>query len=238
MPDPQPKPFEYPEGVSYSYDALGNILTKSDYADSYEYDHVKHQICANSGLNSLAEHPGPHAVTQVTAQVKSTEWRNDAIQDYRMAYDANGNLICSEDGNLTVQYDAFNLPTNIQRDFITQTFHYGPDLQRYRQDSSGAETLYIDKLYERKGNIERFYVGGYLVIERDSAGIDKQSFTHKDRLGSTVAITDAAGDIKVQQGFGPFGKARNENWTASNSLPGNTTTAAASPIMNTWRTPG
>ena len=70
-PDPQPKPFEYPEGVSYSYDALGNILTKSDYADSYEYDHVKHQICANSGLNSLAEHPGPHAVTQVTAQVKA-----------------------------------------------------------------------------------------------------------------------------------------------------------------------
>ena len=36
-----------------------------------------------------------------------------------------------------------------------------------------------------------------------------------------MAITDAAGDIKVQQGFGPFGKARNENWTASNSLPGN-----------------
>ena len=214
-PDPQPKPFEFPEGVDYSYDALGNILTKSDYADNYQYQQQTHDICP-FGVNPVT--PGPHAVTQVTAQVKSQG--GTTPQDYRMAYDANGNLICSQDGNLTVQYDAFNLPTHIQRGSITQTFHYGPDLQRYRQVSSGAETLYIDKLYERKGTIERFYVGGYLVIERNSAGQDTQSYTHKDRLGSTVAITDAAGDTKVRQGFGPFGKARTANWDATDFLPG------------------
>jgi len=217
QPDPQPKPFEYPEGVSYSYDALGNIKNKSDYAGNYQYQQQTHDICP-FGINGAVP-PGPHAVTQVTAQVKAPSGGTMPF-DYRMAYDANGILICSEDGNLTMQYDAFNLPTHIQRGNITQTFHYGPDLQRYRQDSSGAETLYIDKLYERKGTIERFYVGGYLVIERSSAGQDTHSYTHKDRLGSTVAITDGAGDIKVQQGFGPFGKARTANWDATDFLPG------------------
>ena len=217
VPDPQPMPFEFPEGVNYSYDALGNIQTKSDYADNYQYQQQTHTICP---FGIIPVTPGPHAVTQVRAQVKSFNG-GTTPQDYRMAYDANGNLICSEDGNLTVQYDAYNLPTRIQRGITTQTFHYGPDLQRYRQVSSGAETLYIDKLYERKGNKERYYVGGYLVIERSSAGQDTHSYTHKDRLGSTVAITDGAGDIKVQQGFGPFGKARNEFWEAKNHLPGN-----------------
>ncbi|MBU1187748.1 MAG: hypothetical protein KKC01_01840, partial [Gammaproteobacteria bacterium] len=56
--------------------------------------------------------------------------------------------------NLTVRYDAYNLPTTIQRGSIAQAFNYGPDLQRYRQDSSGTETLYIDKLYERKDSKE------------------------------------------------------------------------------------
>jgi len=58
------------------------------------------------------------------------------------------------------------------------------------------------------------------VIERNSAGIDTHSYTHKDRLGSTVAITNEVGDVEVQQGFGPFGKARNENWEDSTNLPG------------------
>jgi len=219
-PDPQPQPLTQSEAVSYSYDALGNIITKSDYAGNYQYNHVRHQICANGSLNHLATEPGPHAVTAVSAHIRSRDGSTSNV-NYRMAYDANGNLICSEDGNLTVSYDAFNLPTAIQRGFITQNFNYGPDLQRYRQVMGpNTETLYIDKLYERKGNKERYYIGGYLVIERSSAGTDTHSYTHKDRLGSTVAITDGTGDVKVRQGFGPFGKARNSNWVATDYLPG------------------
>ena len=226
-PDPQPTPFIIPEGVNYQYDPLGNIKTKSDYASNYEYQQQRHLICATGIDNNLASTPGPHAVTLVTAQVKS-HGGGTTDHDYHMAYDANslprtrsgGNLICSEDDNLTVRYDAYNLPTTIQRGSSAQVFNYGPDLQRYRQDSSGTETLYIDKLYERKDTKERYYVGGYLVIERDSGGTDQHSYTHKDRLGSTVAISNEVGDVKVQQGFGPFGKARSSNWVATDNLPG------------------
>jgi len=158
VPDPQPQPLIQSEAVNYDYDPLGNIKTKSDYASNYEYQQQTHLICAAGIDNNLASTPGPHAVTRVTAQVKAPGGSTTA-QDYRMAYDANGNLICSQDDTLTVRYDAYNLPTSIQRGINTQVFNYGPDLQRYRQDSSGTETLYIDKL-----GSSRFCVGSLVRI--------------------------------------------------------------------------
>jgi len=152
VPDPQPQPLIQSEAVNYNYDPLGNIKTKSDYASNYEYLNNFYPDACPFGINGAVT-PGPHAVTRVS----TINRRHDGQTSFtpsRMAYDANGNLICSEDDTLTVRYDAYNLPTTIQRGSSAQVFNYGPDLQRYRQDSSGTETLYIDKLYERKNSKE------------------------------------------------------------------------------------
>ncbi|WP_346837950.1 RHS repeat-associated core domain-containing protein [Microbulbifer sp. SAOS-129_SWC] len=190
--------------IDYDYDAIGNLLKKDDFATSYDY----------SGGST----GGPSAV-------KSVALIGGGSVGY--CYDANGNRIgeaaggsCSPGSNQNIWYNAFNKPLHISRNGTDLYFSYGADQKRYRQinQTSGKTTVYIDKLFERisggGGTRYRHYIDDIAVVTNTSGASGTSyavGFTHRDRLGSTVAIGDESGNLKETHSFDPFGKPRQGN---------------------------
>src|SRR5207248_7685544 len=114
---------------AYTYDDLGNILSKSDYAASYTY---------GNGSRPLPSLGGPHAVTALSTGATFT-------------YDANGNML-SGDGRQQI-FDLLDRAVQITRASVTTQFKYAPDGSRYLQwtSTTGATkaVYYVDKIYER-----------------------------------------------------------------------------------------
>lgn len=176
--------------INYNYDAVGNITKKDDYASVYNYTGTK-----------------PNAVSSVSLKSGGS---------LSFGYDNNGNRT-HENGARIISYNAFNKPTNITRRGANIDFYYGADIMRYKQvnKTSGRTTLYVDKLFEKitkAGKTQyRYFIEDIAVLtqsvnsSRDSFEI---GFTHRDRLGSTVAIADHNGLLKETLSFDPFGKPR------------------------------
>ncbi len=179
--------------IDYDYDAIGNLLKKDDFASSYSY------IGGASG--------GPNAVKGVVLVGGGT---------VTYGYDANGNRT-HENGVQQVWYNAFNKPTRISRNGVDLYFSYGADQMRYKQvnQGSGKTTVHIDKLFERIGGGSetqyRHFIGDIAVVtstETASETSHEIGFTHRDRLGSTVAVGDESGNLRETHSFDPFGKPR------------------------------
>lgn len=182
--------------IDYDYDAIGNLLKKDDFASSYSY------IGGASG--------GPSAVKSATLVGGGT---------VTYGYDQNGNRT-HEGGSQQVWYNAFNKPTHISRNGADLYFSYGADQMRYKQvnQATGKATIYIDKLFERisgAGEAKyRHFIGDIAVVTTTDNGTDLSheiGFTHRDRLGSTVAIGDESGNLLETHSFDPFGKPRQGN---------------------------
>lgn len=187
--------------TSYAYDSLGNISNKGDYASNYVY---------GNGA-------GPNAVTSIQV--------NSGGQSL-FQYDENGNLVQRHRDNLNgilemdIDYDIYNKPVSIQRNGIDLQFEYGSNQQRYSQIrvDLGIETVYIDKLYERRAALSehKYYLSdwGVWTVGGNDAGM---KYLHRDRLGSVSVITNAAGQLEddASRGFDPFGKPREGDWQDS-----------------------
>ncbi|WP_444905217.1 RHS repeat domain-containing protein [Microbulbifer sp. CnH-101-E] len=185
-----------PNVENHTYDAIGNLLRKDDFASSYSY------TGGSSG--------GPSAV-------KSVSLINGGTKTY--GYDKNGNRT-HENGAQQIWYNAFNKPTRINRNGANLYFYYGADQMRYKQvnQTSGKTTLYIDKLFEKiTGGGEtqyRHFIGDIAVLTTTDNGSEtthKIGFSHRDRLGSAAAVADEAGNLKESHSFDPFGKPRQGN---------------------------
>ncbi|MCW8127427.1 SpvB/TcaC N-terminal domain-containing protein [Microbulbifer halophilus] len=184
--------------IDYDYDAIGNLLKKDDFATSYDYD------TGTSG--------GPSAVKSVTLVDGGTR---------TYGYDDNGNRT-HEDGTQQIWYNAFNKPTHISRNGTDLYFSYGAGQQRYKQvdQANNKTTIYVDKLFERitEGGTTQYrhFIEDIAVVttaETSSDTTHKIGFTHRDRLGSTVAIGDQNGNLQETHSFDPFGKPRLGNIT-------------------------
>ena len=194
--------------ISYSYDAIGNLTSKSDFANSYSYPSAR-----------------PNAVNSVALVGSGTA---------NYGYDANGNMTTAQGngnsqaaqdvGQLALKYDPYNKPFFIERNGKRSEFWYGPDDQRYFQLENGNQrTVYIDKLYEQIGStVHKLYFGDYAVFTVDvtSAANSGINYLHKDRLGSIVSITDESGNLIANAGrsFDPFGKPREEDLADSDGI--------------------
>ncbi len=190
--------------VTYSYDAVGNFQSKADYASSYSYAPTSNRLQS----------------VQLAGGGQKT-----------FGYDASGNLT-QENGVTTIDYNAFNKPTVIRRPNVlgmaqSTEFDYGADLMRYRKvTQAGTETLYINKLYEQitDGNTvkERYYIEDIAALTVTTIGTTATSeiaYTHKDRLGSTVALVDHDGGDPLEfHSFDPFGKPRQGSGAAKSAV--------------------
>ena len=188
---------------TYSYDALGNLKSKSDIGDDYRY-----------GENNA----GPHAVTSIYNN-------NNKIRDFQ--YDANGNLTQDTDlsdsvNNRNIDYAAFEKATRIQKGNTVIEFRYGIGRNRYRRidttPTGNSETTYVGN-YERvsytsgarSGEVEhKYYIAGVaMVIDTQDASNNlsqKVRYLHHDHQGSIMAITDESADVKERYRYDPFGK--------------------------------
>jgi RHS repeat-associated protein len=192
--------------TSVSYDALGNILSKTG-VGTYTY---------GGTCTSNSQQAGPHAVSSITAP-KATSY----------CYDANGNMI-SGDGR-TLQYSYFDKPTQIIKGSNTTNIKYGPNRDRYQRTDQttagpnpGTTTYtYVGGAYEKvvkpNGDTEeRHFIGGIAVVtlkDRTASnnGTTQTRYLHKDHLGSTTVITDEIATQVEEFSFDAWGKRRAPN---------------------------
>jgi RHS repeat-associated protein len=198
--------------VAITYNAIGNILTKSDVSGNYVYN--------ASGPGSVR----PHAVAGVGSRTYS--------------YDANGN-VTSTNGGLwrTVSYTSFNLPNEDAvsgglggTNGLRYAWRYGPDHERIREErrsSAGTRTtwyfhpdnkggLFFEQETSETGVItNRHYIAGgagvfavFASTGQGSAAITRRDYWHVDHLGSIVAVTDHTGAVTQRFSYDPFGKRR------------------------------
>uniref|UniRef100_A0A486XPV6 Rhs family protein n=1 Tax=Rheinheimera sp. BAL341 TaxID=1708203 RepID=A0A486XPV6_9GAMM len=179
----------YTVPINYSYDAVGNLLSKSDYANTYRYGNAAKNLGGKAGSN---------AVRQVIKLNSST---------VNFSYDNQGNLTAGD--GLSISYNSFKQPTQISRGGNTFGFTYGANLERLKETRNGVTTYEIDKLYEEESNGNwRLFLSDIAIIKYDASNKHQIRYTHKDRLGSTLTYTDHNGQVTDRRMFDAFGKPR------------------------------
>jgi RHS repeat-associated protein len=200
--------------TSLTYDAIGNIKTKSD-VGTYYYN--------ASGGTSVR----PHAVTEVRG----------AINASYAYYDANGNM--TGGAGRAFAYTSFNMVREVGNNTGCQRFTYQGEHLRVQQliyntgcpyageGNVVGSTLYLHPdaanglSFERetKGgstNYKHYINAGGMVVgvlttntaTVTSNAVGTMNYFHYDHLGSVVAVTDAAATLVERRSFDPWGKAR------------------------------
>jgi RHS repeat-associated protein len=170
-------------GNSYSYDSWGNLLTK----------HVTK--CQSENLNAYAD----------------AQNRLHAISGPDYQYDAAGNMTYNVAGPLAPQsysYDAENRITGAGG----FTYTYDADGNRVEKSNGSTGTIYwsmspgIVAESDLSGNLQSEYVffNGDRVARKDFPS-NAVSYYFSDHLKTASVITDAAGNIKVDEDDNPWG---------------------------------
>ena len=200
-----------PLAKTFSYSAIGNMLTKSD-VGTYTYP------SAGSAL--------PHAVISIGAGLISSTF----------AYDPNGNQTSGL--GRTISYTSYNKPASITQGTRTISFVDDTEHQRFKQVTPEGSTLYISAFgvlaeVSNPGTTterwtEYLSVGsakvGMRVLQTASATLNTRYF-HTDHLGSIAAITDENGLVVERLSYDAWGKRRNIDGTddTAGSLTSQTT---------------
>jgi RHS repeat-associated protein len=181
--------------VSYTYDAVGNRLTKTDSVSgltTYTYNN----------LNQLDFLTAENVVTDYT-------------------YDDNGNLISEVTGNNSTVYRWANdgenrlMGVTVNEGGVTRNVAYQYNAQGIRVGKvvDGVETRYlIDELqpysqvveeYDTAGNPKGSYVYGLDLIGKLQG--NQPSFYHVDGLGSTRLLTNGTGQVSDTYSYDAYG---------------------------------
>lgn len=214
--------------VVATYDALGNIETRSDVVGTYSaYQYL-------SGR--------PHAVT--------------AAGDCTYMYDANGNVVRRDRGSVyefTAHWNSFNKPVSLFAGVEGSEFEYDVNGQRTRQiifedDGAGGiqvrKKIYVADTYEIEERVadpsldrsqwvwvpvhSRIYVGGpggrigiyQELASSDGTGLVTKSYLHYDHIGSVVGVSDESATINYYS-FDAWGNRRDaSDWSPLAQSPG------------------
>jgi RHS repeat-associated protein len=123
----------------------------------------------------------------------------------------------------------FNKPTQITQTGISTSFEYGPDRQRFYQQTDNNGTLTTTRYYSsdyeqvQQGNSlrDKITIGDYLVIARVTSTDNGQEngqiaedldYLHRDHLGSVEATSDRFGQFTGRFAFDPWGQRRQDSW--------------------------
>lgn len=194
----------------FTYDALYRLKTHSlngTQQQAVDYDAIGN-ITSKTGTGTYS-YTGtrPHAVTATSTG------------SITYAYDDNGNM--TDRGATSIDWNAANLPVEIETGSDTLTFKYGPTRQRYKQVANiggqGITTHYIGSLMEAIGGNgvvqyrHRIMAAGEVVAQhsRDSnvsGGNPQTKYFQRDMLGSIGLITDESANVIGEMHFDPWGK--------------------------------
>jgi RHS repeat-associated protein len=213
---------------SVTYDALGDIATKSD-VGTYGYP--------------AAGSARPHAVASIAGTVAGV-----TNPDY--GYDVNGNLTCiyaSSGGSCAspataIAYTETNMTRSIVQGTVALCFSYDSGDGRIKMESRSSScsgtlsstTDYLadpasgamsEKVVTSSTTTWHDYItaGGALIGERSctgaspcTSGATMQYFV-RDHLGSIARITDATGTLTESDSYDAWGRRRNINGTDSSA---------------------
>jgi len=170
---------------SYSYDEIGNILSKEG---------VSYTYTDSNGVTTK-----PHAVKYTTDGKTYT-------------YDANGNMISSSLQSINYDYD--NMPRSVITNNATTIFVYDGGGARVKKTTSAGTTIYIGKFYECNGSACSKYIlaGGTRIALK--GGTDTLYY-HQDHLGSSRIVTNKDGNKVEEVHYLPFGAAQSDTGTVS-----------------------
>jgi len=196
---------------TFSYSAIGNLLSKSD-VGTYSYP------SAGSAL--------PHAVMSTSGGTISGTF----------TYDPNGNQTSGLGRNIS--YSAHNKPSSITQGTLSISFLDDTEHQRFQQVTPSGTILYISGFgalsellnpgtssaqftdYLAVGNAKV----GMRVLQTASQTLSARYF-HTDHLGSISVITDENGNVLERLSFDAWGKRRSPNGSddPSDSITSQTT---------------
>lgn len=174
---------------NFTYDAVGNLLSKTGVGTgSYVYP--------TQGVNAVR----PHAPQSIPG-IGSFE------------YDNNGNLINGAGRSIT--WTSFDMPLQISKGSITAKFSYGPEHNRIKQErSDGSTEIYagaqiVEKDADGILTIKTYWPAGLgLEIDRPQVSNSELNWTHVDKLGSVIAISDEVGNFREKMAYDAWGKRR------------------------------
>ncbi len=174
--------------IDYTYDTVGNRLTKSD----------------SSGVVTYSYNVNDQLITEARPVSTNT-----------YAYDNNGNTVGKSDGVVTTTYgyDYENRLVQAQKGGSTTVYEYDADGIRTASDNGGVFIAYlVDKnrsyaqvLEERDsgGSLLARYVYGDDLISQNRGGM--LSYYHYDGQMSTRKLTDTSGNITDSYVYDAFG---------------------------------
>jgi RHS repeat-associated protein len=183
--------------LTMSYDATGNIATKSDVgASAYVYGDAAHK----------------HAVTNAGT--------------WSMSYDANGNMITRAGGTISwYSYNLPNTITysgNSSQFFYNSNHQRWKQIASYA--GTTETTLYVGGLLEvlTRGSVTEYRhqipAGSSTVVyTRRSDGTNATYYATSDHLGSSDLVLDSSASVLARESFTPFGARRGSNWQGTPS---------------------
>jgi RHS repeat-associated protein len=195
---------------TFDYNDIGNLISKTG-VGSYTYPSTVNNSVSNYDSNGMST-SRPHAVVSTTLHSN-------------FSYDENGNLVSGSGRSLT--WTSFDMPATINKASESSSFVYGADHQRTRQSKTDGAGNITDVYYAGAMEVEKArstgaiisiktYWPGGLGVEIDKPNQNAElRWTHTDRLGSVIAITNEGGALVERLAYDSWGKRR--------SLSGNET---------------
>ncbi|MBC3879965.1 VCBS repeat-containing protein [Undibacterium sp. LX40W] len=181
---------------TFTYDDIGNLKSKTGVGQgTYVYTT---QGTAGYDASTGASVRRPNAVQSIPG-----------IGSF--VYDDNGNLI--NGAGKEVSWTSFDMPYVMKKGSENSTFYYGADHQRVKQTRNGDVTIYYAAGMEVENKagvltIKTYWPGGLGVeIDKPDQAIDLL-WTHSDRIGSVIAMTDIGGNLVERLAYDSWGKRR------------------------------
>lgn len=171
---------------TYSYNAIGNILTKSDQG-SYSY--------TDSGYSN------PHAATSITLGTSTP---------LTLSYDNNGNVSGTSAG-LTNTWNYLNQLTQTVVGTATSTYAYDHTGQRISQVTPSLTTIYAGKTYSLEGSnkIKHIFAGDLLLATIKGTGASSTVYSiATDILSGSSVVTNSSGAVEEVMDYFPYGNIR------------------------------
>ena len=184
---------------AYTYDNVGNRLSKTDSTGTTDYTY--------DANNRLASETGPSGTITYTYDSNGNQiQKQSASETVTYGYDYENRLISIDDGTSLVlyQYDADGIRTRKTVDGVATSYlvDKNRDYAQVLEERDGAGALVVGYVY-----------GDDLVSQERS---DTVSYYHYDGIGSTRALTDDLGDATDTYNYEAFGELLNSTGITDN----------------------
>ncbi len=189
---------------NYTYDALGNIKTKTGVSGTYIYGG-----------------PRPHAVTSIGGHNVLYDANGNVTQNYNFTASA----------TRTITWSSYNKPLQIDQGSTNIAFKYGASREMVQQTVTNGSNpseirTYVNSVFEIDGKVGKTTYIHYLKAGGQTIGLFKSiddisstnndteetRYLHRDHLGSITAITDETAGVAESLSYDPHGKRRQPTW--------------------------